>query len=138
MDHYEVGVMDKSEENVSSPVFIQSESPYIISNTDKSTHVIIRAFDKSGNVREVSVDLYKGVTLVMTLKKYALYLFMFITFILLLELILHYLFGHHILNHLKRMMFIFGKISSDEKYKVIEKEIAKIDNSNTENSNKNP
>lgn len=131
MDHYEVGVLDKSEENVSSPIFIQSESPYVISNTDRNTHVIVRAFDKSGNIREVSVDLYPGVTFIMALKKYSLYLFMFVTFMLLLELILHYLFGHHILSHLKRMLFIFRKISSDEKYKVIEEEITKIDNPET-------
>ncbi len=132
LNHYEVGVLDKSDSEVSSPVFIQSESPYLISNSEKNTRVMIRAFDNAGNMREVSADIYPGVTLVIALKKYALYLFMLITFMLILELILHYLFGHHILNHIKRMFYIFGKISSDEKYKEIEKEIEKIDNNDSQ------
>jgi len=129
IDHYEIGTLNKDEEDISSPIFIQTESPYLISNTNKNTHVIIRAFDNAGNIREASIDLYPGVTLVIILKKYALYLFIILTLILLLELILHYLFGHHIIDHLKKMFVLFKKISQDDKkYKKIEDEINKIDN----------
>jgi hypothetical protein len=131
IDHYEIGVLDKAEENNSSPIFVQTESPYLVSNASKNTHVIIRAFDNAGNIREASIDLYPGVNLIITLKKYALYLFIILTFLLLLELLLHYLFGHHILDHVKKMFLIFKKISSDDKkYEKIEEEINKVDNSN--------
>lgn len=135
INHYEIGLLDKEEKNISSPIFIESESPYLISDTGKKLHVIIRAFDNAENIREVSLDLYPGVTIMMSLKKYALYLFIILTFLLFLELILHYLFGHHIIDQIKRMLFIFKRISSDDKkYKEIEDEIKKIDNSNTNDS----
>ena len=129
IDHYEIGTINKDEVDTSSPVFIQSESPYLISNPSKDVHVIIRAFDQAGNIRESNIDLYPGVTLVMTLKKYALYLFMILTFLLLLELILHYLFGHHIISHIKKVFLILKKISSgDSKYKKIEDDLKEADN----------
>lgn len=138
INHYEIGLLDKDEKNISSPVFIQSESPYLISDTEKKLHVMIRAFDNAGNIREVPLDLYPGVTLMMSLKKYALYLFIILTILLFLELILHYLFGHHIVDHFRRMLFIFKKISSDDKkYKEIEDEIKKIDHSEFDDSQNN-
>jgi hypothetical protein len=142
IDHYEIGIIDKDQQGTSSPVFIQTESPYLLSGTSNNTRVIIRAFDSAGNIRESSIDLYPGVNIVMALKKYALYLLMILTFLLILELVLHYVFGHHIIDHLKKMFLIFKKISSDEeKYKKIENEIIKIDNppsSETPNNEKNP
>lgn len=141
IDHYEIGVVNKEEADTSSPIFVQTESPYVISNPSGNIHVIIRAFDRAGNIRESTIDLYPGVTFILALKKYALYLFIILTFLLLLELILHYLFGHHILDHVKKMFALFRKISSNEnKYKQIEDEIEKIDketNSNSQNNDKN-
>jgi hypothetical protein len=129
IDHYEIGTINKNEADVSFPVFMQTESPYLISNINNDMHVIIRAFDGAGNIRESSINLYPGVTYVIALKRYALYLFIILTFLLLLELILHYLFGHHILTHIKKMFLLFKKISqNDGKYEEIEKEIEKIDN----------
>lgn len=142
VDHYEIGVLSKTEENISAPIFIQSESPYLVSDTTENTHVIIRAYDSAGNIRESSIDLYPGVTFVLTLKKYALYLFIILTFILLLELILHYLFGHHIVDHIRKVLFIFKKISQDDnKYQKIEDDLNKMDNStnpNPQNIDKKP
>jgi hypothetical protein len=129
IDHYEVGILNKDEEEISSPVFVQSESPFLVSDTSKNIHVIIRAFDKAGNIRESSIDLYSGINIVIALRKYALYLFIILTFLLLLELILHYLFGHHIIDHIRKMLRIFKKISSNEtKYQEVENELEKIDN----------
>lgn len=129
IDHYEIGILDKDDENVSSPIFVQTESPYLMSDTSKNTHVIIRVYDRALNMREVSLDIYPGVTWMIALKKYALYIFIILTFILCLELLLHYLFGHHIVDHIKKMFFIFKKISSnDKKYQEIENELNKIDN----------
>ena len=127
IDHYEVGLVDDNSENISSPMFVQTESPYLVPSTSKSMHVIIRAFDGAGNIRESSIDLYPGVNIMIAMKRYALYLFIFLTFLLLLELLLHYLFGHHIIDHIKKMFLIFKKISSnEEKYKKIEEKLVEI------------
>lgn len=76
--------------------------------------VMIRAFDKAGNVREVSLNLFPGYNFLQKLDNYGLYILIVIIFFLLLELILHYLFGHHILDHLSRAYRFFRKISDDE------------------------
>lgn len=129
IDHYEIGIINEDEMDTSSPIFTQTDSPYLISNPNKNIYVIIRAYDGAGNIRESSINLYPGVTYMIALKKYALYLFIILTFILLLELLLHYLFGHHIIDHIKKMFIIFKKISKDEdKYKQPEKEIESINN----------
>lgn len=137
VNHYEVGVVDEKDKDSVLPVFIQSESPYVISSINKNTHVTIRAYDNAGNKKDSVVDLYRGVTIVMAIKKYLLYLFMIATFLLLFELILHYVFGHHIFDHLRKMFVIFKIVSSDQKYKLIEEEIEKIDNKTDENTENN-
>jgi hypothetical protein len=115
IDHYEVGNIDQSSGKVASPVFIQTESPYLVPNTNSnSIRVIIRAFDSAGNVRESYVDLYPGFTLMKAIKKYGLYLLILLVLLLLLELIMHYLFGHHIIDHVRKAYRIFKKISNKE------------------------
>ncbi len=56
-DHYEVAVIDKTEPPLNSPLFIEAQSPYQLPNPF-SGHllVVVRAIDKSGNVREESID----------------------------------------------------------------------------------
>lgn len=111
VDHYEVGNIDQSSGKVASPVFIQTESPYLVPNTNSnSIRVIIRAFDSAGNVRESYIDLYPGFTLMQAIKKYGFYLLILIIILLLLELILHYLFGHHIIDHIRKAYQIFKNI----------------------------
>ncbi|MDD3662656.1 MAG: hypothetical protein PHT84_02205 [Candidatus Pacebacteria bacterium] len=75
---------------------------------------MVRAFDKAGNVREVSLNLFPGYNLLQKLDNYGLYILLIIIFFLLLELILHYLFGHHILDHLSKAYRFFRRISEDE------------------------
>lgn len=113
VDHYEVGSIDQTSGNVASPVFIQTESPYLVPSTDSnSMRVLIRAFDTAGNVRESYVDLYPGFTLLQGLKQYGLYLLVLLVLLLVFGLIMHYLFGHHILDHARKAYAIFKKISS--------------------------
>jgi len=115
IDHYEVGSINKISSKVASPVFIQSESPYLVPATNNdSIRVIIRAFDTAGNIQESSIDLYPGFTLMQAVKKYGFYLLILIIILLLLELVLHYLFGHHILDHMRKAYQYFKKVSVDE------------------------
>jgi len=58
IDHYEVGVIDKSEPLNVSPVFVQAESPFQIPvKTSGDLRVVVRAFDQAGNVRDASIDI---------------------------------------------------------------------------------
>ncbi len=126
IDRYEVGIIDQSAGNVASPVFIQTESPYLVPSTNsKSLRVMIRAFDTADNMQEAHVDLYPGINFVLIIKKYAPYLLGLMVLILLLELIIHYLFGHHVVDHMRKAYSIFKKISLKDEIKeeIIEKNI---------------
>jgi len=58
VDHYEVGVIDKTRSPLESPSFIQAQSPYQLpSLISADLRVIVRAVDRAGNVRDESVDL---------------------------------------------------------------------------------
>lgn len=58
IDHYEVAIIDKSAATtLSSPVFVEAESPYgIPRRTSPDIRVIVRAVDRAGNIREGTVD----------------------------------------------------------------------------------
>lgn len=113
IDHYEVGLINKKTLDTASPVFVESQSPYIAPKVEGDTlRVVIRAYDGAGNVRESHVDLYPGFTFVQALKKIGIYLLILLVIILLLELFLHYLFGHHILDHIKKAYQVFKNASN--------------------------
>ncbi len=124
IDRYEIGVIDKVQAETSSPVFIETESPYQLpSQTIKDARVIIRAFDHAGNVREGFADIAvpKLVWKFLTDNKIAILLGGLGLFILFL--LFHYLFGHHILRHTRN---VFRRIKREEKLeelKELEEEI---------------
>ncbi len=103
VDHYEVGVLRNSRDKNALPVFIQTESPYVLPTDGiENITVVVKAFDGAGNVTQSSTSLYPD-------KKnwYIAGLFVLV-FIL---LILHYMFGHHIGRNLKRAYIFFKNIS---------------------------
>ena len=113
LDYYEVGVLDKTANPKSSPLFVQTESPYqLASSISGDVRVVVRAFDKAGNVRDESVDIFVQ----SDLWKFILNNKLLILIILLI--ILHFLFGHRVIFHIKRI-FSFSKkeIISDESLK---------------------
>jgi hypothetical protein len=115
LDHYEVGLISKDDINKTSPLFTQTESPYVVSiESGVNSRVIIRAYDKAGNVTEEFVDIYPGVVLMQRLKTIGIYVLFLIIFLLLLELILHYLFGHHIIDRIKQGYKIAKNIRFNE------------------------
>lgn len=58
INRYEVGIIDKTEPLTVSPVFVESESPFQVPiKTGSKLHVIVRAFDNAGNIREVGIDI---------------------------------------------------------------------------------
>lgn len=59
VDHYEVGVIDKTKSPLESPVFVEAESPYQLpSFVSGNLRIIVRAMDRAGNVRDESADAY--------------------------------------------------------------------------------
>lgn len=109
VDRYEVGVIDKSELTVISPVFIETESPYQVPiNKDSQLEVIVRAIDKAGNIREASVDIERPFAVLKFLKDNIIYVLLLIILIGLVAIILHYLIGHHILRGLHKVKNILS------------------------------
>lgn len=91
VNRYEVGVINKNDSNITSPVFIQTESPYQVPLAKGGkVEIIVRAIDNAGNVRDVSVDA-RSTSLISDLaKNYIIYLVIAVIFIL-LSLILTYI-----------------------------------------------
>lgn len=112
LSHYEVGVIDKKNSNQGSPVFIETTSPYILNpEAGKNSRVIVRAYDVAGNLNEKYVDIYPGIILVQNGQKALLYILIAFILFMLIELVLHYLYGHHVLDRIKMSYKIFKKIS---------------------------
>jgi len=111
IDHYEVGVINKSRETTESPVFVQSESPFQVPLAfgDK-LQIIVRAIDKAGNIRDESLGAHIPFAITKFMQDYRVYILMAIILIGFIMLIMHYLFGHHILRYLRRA----GKIMKAE------------------------
>ena len=62
IDHYEVAVIDREySASISSPVFVESESPYQLPrDTSENVRIIVRAVDGAGNIREATIDASIG------------------------------------------------------------------------------
>ena len=115
VDYYEIGILDEINGEIESPIFIQAKSPYLVPTTSKNTmRVLVRAFDDAGNMKEVSIDLFPGYYFLQKLNKYGVYILFLVVFLLLLELTLHYLFGHHVIDHIRKAYLFFKKIPSSE------------------------
>ncbi|MEK7074860.1 MAG: hypothetical protein AAB968_03775, partial [Patescibacteria group bacterium] len=107
LDHYEIGAINKEDSASSSPLFIQSESPYQLApQSPGDMRVIVRAFDRAGNVQEGSVDISVPLSLLIFLKNNI------IIILLVLLLAVHYFFGHKFLFHMRR---IINAIKKEEK-----------------------
>ncbi len=112
VSYYEVGVVDKNSIGNASPVFIETQSPYLVPmDSSDSVRLIVRAYDKAGNIKESYVDLYPGYSFAALFKKFGFYIVIILLTIVILELILHYLFGHHILDNLRKAYKYFVNMS---------------------------
>ena len=110
IDHYEVGVIDKTKAPTESPVFIQTESPYQLPLTvSRDLRVIVRAFDKAGNVRDESVDVHVPFLFMKFITDNLIWILLGILLFILLLIIIHYLFGHHIVRRFRRAVQIVEK-----------------------------
>lgn len=87
VDHYEIGTIDKNQPLTEAPVFVEATSPYQVPILKNSTlKVIVRAFDKAGNLQEGYIDIGPSINLEKTLKDN----WLIIVFIILIALMVSY------------------------------------------------
>ncbi len=101
VDHYEVGVLNKSNSLTESPAFIPAESFYLLPlNVSGTYKVIVRAFDKAHNVRDESIELQSSglvwLFLWQTIKSNSTAI-LFVVLIILLGISVFWLFRKHAL-----------------------------------------
>ena len=102
IDHYEVAVIDRTESPNISPVFVQVESPYQLSNPASNTlRVIVRAIDGAGNVRDGSVDVNMPFSIISFLKNYFGWISLVFLILLIILIVLHYLISHRTSRRIK-------------------------------------
>ena len=113
IDHYEVGVIDKSAGTTESPVFVQTESPYQLPfDKVKEAHIIVRAFDRAGNIRDGSVDAKIPVVILKLITDHAVAILLAILAIILGTSIVHYFYGHKIVRRFERGLALLKKEES--------------------------
>ena len=116
IDHYEVGVVEKKQAPGTSPVFVQTESPYQLSpRISGDMQIIVRAFDKAGNVRDGSVNVYISLSVWRFLQDHLLIFLLLFILLLVIFIFRHYLFRHKIVMHLKRIWKFIKKEERSEK-----------------------
>ncbi len=124
IDHYEVGVIDKSQPISGSPVFTETESPYQVQlSGGTGLRVIVRALDRAGNIRDASIDVRTPLPFSRFLNDYAVILLLGFVFVILLLFFIHYLYGHHIVAHFRRAFAIAKKEESEEHFKENKNEV---------------
>lgn len=113
VDHYEVGVIDKTQPATESPVFIQTESPYQVPlQKNSKLEVIVRAVDDAGNVRDEAIDVQTPFIITKFVQDYIVYILLGIILLGLVMLLIHYLVGHHILRAIRKFRQV---INNEEK-----------------------
>lgn len=110
VDHYEVGVIDKTEPPSVSPAFVEAQSPYQLSNfISGDLRVIVRAIDRAGNIRDESVDVYVPSSFLSFIQDNAIIFFILTLLILFSWIIFHYFSEHKIIVRLKRVFRLLKK-----------------------------
>ncbi|MBX4200201.1 cohesin domain-containing protein [Candidatus Parcubacteria bacterium] len=110
VDHYEIGTIDKSQPTTVSPVFVNADPPFQVPLTNSSKlHAIVRAVDKAGNIRDAGVDIEIPSLYSSFFKDNLVYILLIIILAGILGWIIHLLFGHHIVRHMRRALQIVKK-----------------------------
>ena len=121
IDHYEVGVIDKNATPGAAPLFVQTESPYQVPQTTHGkARVVVRAFDRAGNVRDESLDVVTTSSTIRAITefvgKHSMIIILSLIAIIIILVILHYLYGHHLLRRIRRIAAALEKEDAQENY----------------------
>lgn len=121
VDHYEVGIIDKTQPTTVSPVFIQAESPFQVPLSENSNlEVIVRAVDKAGNIRDESIRVAPPVLILKFLEDNLVWILVGLLLVFILGMIIHYYAGHHIHRSIKKVVGVMNQpLSSMSMPKII-------------------
>lgn len=118
---YEVAVINKKETPDISPVFIQAESPYQLSNPPSNAlRIIVRAIDGAGNIRDASIDVRVPSVILASLGANLLAILLTFLLLLMLFVLFHYLFNHRISTRVKEIAHL---MKHGEEIEEIEREL---------------
>lgn len=109
IDHYEVGVLDGSQPATVSPVFIQAESPFQAPLSGGEMNIIVRAVDKAGNIRDVTITAGAPSAIWKFIKEKLPYILLFTFLGAIIALALHYIVSRLIMWYLRRAIEVVRK-----------------------------
>ncbi len=102
IDHYEIGVIDKTQAETSAPIFVRSESPYQVPmSAVANSRVIVRAYDTAGNSVDVQVSIRPPSAFVRWFNNNSSLMLLILLVSLVLLYLTHYLWGHRVLRRLQ-------------------------------------
>ncbi|MCC6323303.1 hypothetical protein IT400_00770 [Candidatus Nomurabacteria bacterium] len=102
IDHYEIGVIDKTQGETSSPIFVRSESPYQVPlSAVANSRVIIRAYDMAGNSIDIQTSVRPPTAIVQWFTNNSSVMLLLLLILLVLLYLTHYLWGHKVLKRFK-------------------------------------
>jgi hypothetical protein len=106
IDHYEVGVLDLSDPNTESPAFFETESPYQLPLTNiKKARVIVRAFDRAGNIRDSAIQIDPNYYPVLDyIKQHPSLIGIVAIFLLILLIPIRHMLGRHPISRIGRAL----------------------------------
>lgn len=124
MDHYEIGVIDKSQSETSSPIFVRTESPFEVPPISVAgSTVIVRAYDVAGNSLDSKIDIGAPGKVTNYFTTNSTIILIGIILLLILLYLTHYMWGHHVLKRLK----LIAHLLSGRKDESVEKVIAEVE-----------
>ena len=102
IDHYEIGVIDKTQSETASPLFVRSESPYQVpASAVENSRVIVRAYDLAGNSIDTQVSVRPPTVFVKWFNANSSSLLIYLLIFIILMYLIHYLWGHKVLKRLQ-------------------------------------
>lgn len=120
IDHYEVGAIDLHAPADETPAFVVADSPYQIPDIiGKSFRVVVRVFDRAGNVRDEQIQVTVATTAVSFVEEHLTVVFLSILGLILLFILFHLVFRHRMLSKL-RLMKSAIKIAEEEDHELEE------------------
>lgn len=110
IDHYEIGIIDKSAETTKSPVFVETASPYQLPfNAAKNARVIVRAFDRAGNLTEAGIDIKAPWIPMQFLRDNLVAILIIALAVIVGGITTHYFFGHHVAKRFREAVKMFKR-----------------------------
>lgn len=111
IDHYEVGVIAADQPADESPVFVRSESPYQLPNIlGKHFKVVVRAFDKAGNVTDEQITINISTSVISWIKAHIFWLLGLVAVLM----VLYGLVRLHLWNRVQRYKAVIRRMQEEE------------------------